>query len=293
MNKTLRSMALIGMIGALTMSFTGCGSSDSATNTADKNGTEKTTESDAATTTSTVANQPQVVEPGNNLPSQTVAIFLDSLRRGDEAAANSMLTARALSEIQKTDYVIQPLGTREGDFKVGRLGFPYPDQQNVALVESQWREPATKTEPEFTMDIVCEVHQEANGWRIAGMAVSVVGENEPPLVVDFEDGPRLQELLKMANGQGPSVQTSTQNLQQVGQPGLQQLGQPGLQQTGLPQLGQQPAQQPFGQQQQPMAQQPTQQGFQPDAGLNSLPPLPQLPSNGTQIAVPPGKNVLR
>ena len=147
---------------------------------------------------------PTVSAEQGSAPQQSVAIFLDCLRRGDELTANSMLTTKAREELQKTAYAVQPLGTPEGRFEIGRLGFPYPEK-NVALVECQWREPATATEPELIMDIVCEVYQESEGWRIAGMAVTVQGEDEA-LVIDFEDGARLQEMLDIANGQPPAGQ---------------------------------------------------------------------------------------
>ncbi len=128
---------------------------------------------------------------------QTVAVFLDCLRRGDETTANSMLTSKAREELKKTAWVMQPLGTPEGKFTIGRAGFPYQDQSAV-LIESRWQEPNAPGTPEIVMDIVCELYQEAEGWRIAGMAVNLPGE-EDALVIDFENGQKLQEMLDLAN----------------------------------------------------------------------------------------------
>jgi hypothetical protein len=321
MTKKFQSYALVSLLSASTMTYMGCSSSDSTTQATA--GTAQGSTPNAVQNTNATADsfQPKIVESTDSAPQQTVAVFLDSLRRGDETTANSMLTMLARAEVQKTEYAIQPLGTPEGEFKIGRLGFPYQDQ-TVALVESQWREPATKTDPELTMDIVCEVHQEGTAWRIAGMAVTVAGESEP-LVIDFEDGQRLQQQLRFANGQStqpvqptavPGQQTfSLPNLNQpvqaqVGQPpnqpnfpqpnfqpaGFQQpnFQQPNFQQSGTPQPG---VQQPNFQQpapQQPAPQQPAPQ--QPELNLNNLPPLPSFPSdNGNQTATPPSGNVLR
>jgi len=147
-------------------------------------------------------------------PKQTVAMFLDCLRRGDEATANSMLTTKARAELQKTAWAMQPLGTPEGKYTIGRAGFPYPGE-NVVLVECRWQEPLAADQSELAMDIVCELYEEVQGWRIAGMAVTVTGEEEA-LVIDFEDGAKLQEMLDIANGITPAGDRA-----QVTQPGVQ------------------------------------------------------------------------
>lgn len=305
MNKTYRSFATAALLGASTLSLTvGCGGSK----TPDQASAEKAPaagqqSTQTGTQTGTLADptfQPKVIESTDSAPQQTVAMFLDSLRRGDEATLNSTLTVLARNELKKTAYVIQPLGTPDGQYKIGRLGFPYQDQ-TVALVECQWREPATAKEPELLMDIVCEVHQETDGWKIAGMAVTVAGENEP-LVIDFEDGQRLQQMLDMANGQAPAGQPVSQPNMQPG--GATQAGQiaapgqiPSLQNPQLqnPQMQNQPGQLPpsgaqFGQL--PQLQSPQQPGSVPN--LNAPPQLPNLQQDGgTQTANPPGGNVLR
>jgi hypothetical protein len=296
MNKKFQSFALVGLLSASTITYMGCSSSDSTTQASTGTAQGSTPNAEQNPTGTADSFQPKLVESTDSPQQQTVAVFLDSLRRGDETTANSMLTTLARAEVQKTEYAIQPLGTPEGEFKIGRLAISDQDQ-TVALVESQWREPATKTDPELTMDIVCEVHQEGTVWRIAGMAVIVAGENEP-LVIDFEDGQRLQQQLRIANGQ------STQPAQPAAVPGQQAFTLPTLNQPGQAQVGQQPIQPNFQQTgfqqtgtQQPSLQQPNfqQTGTPPlDLNLNNLPPLPAFPGdNGTQTATPPGGNVLR
>jgi hypothetical protein len=280
----------VGLLGATTTTFTGCGGSKDTPQPTAEN-TPNNTKSPVQPTQTTAGMtdptfKPQVIESTDSAPQQTVAVFLDSLRRGDETTANSMLTTIARAEVLKTDYAIQPPGTPEGEFKIGRLGFPYEDQ-TVALVESQWREPATKTDPELMMDIVCEVHLEGTDWRIAGMALTVAGESEP-LVIDFEDGQRLQQQIRIANGQGTAAQSAAQ-LQQPGQTTTV----PGLPASFSLPNSNQPVPAQFGQQQpQGGVQQSGNQ--QPNLNLNNLPPLPTFPGDsGTQVATPPGGNILR
>lgn len=157
--------------------------------------------------TSTAATQPVVIDGVGTEPAQAVAVFLDSLRRGDETAANAVLTARAHAELQKTNYQIQPIGTPEGKYTIGRVGFPY-DDKSVALVECQWSEPANGNEPPIVMDIVCEVHHEVQGWRIAGLGVKLDG-TEDTLVLDFEDAASLQATIEGVSQPSNTAQVNT------------------------------------------------------------------------------------
>jgi hypothetical protein len=155
-----------------------------------------------------VPNQPLVVDGVGTEPAQAVAVFLDSLRRGDETAANGVLTTRAREELQKTAYQIQPLGTPDGKYEIGRVGYPY-EEKNVALVECKWTEPMPAGQAPLVMDIVCEVHQEAEGWRISGLGVTMA-DTEETLVLDFEDAASLQETLE--GSAQPQQTANTQTL---------------------------------------------------------------------------------
>ncbi|MEZ6137883.1 MAG: hypothetical protein R3C53_23595 [Pirellulaceae bacterium] len=159
--------------------------------------------------TTAAPNVPQVIDGEGTAPAQSVAIFLDSLRRGDERAANAVLTTKAREEMAKTAYVLQPLGTPEGQYTIGRVGFPYAEDKSVALVECNWTEPPVVGEPQLSMDIVCEVHNEANEWRISGIGVTLTG-TEDALVLDFEDAQSLQATIEGATGQAtPPTNTQT------------------------------------------------------------------------------------
>lgn len=204
----------------------GCGSS-SPTSTANQDGSAPQSSGSGETGTAQGAGQSDPFASAK----QSVAVFLDCLRRGDEATANSMLTSKARQELMKTAWVMQPLGTPDGRYTIGRAGYPYPDQK-VVLVESRWQEPTVANQPEMAMDIVSELYEEADGWRIAGIAVTMVGEEEA-LVIDFEDGKQLQQMLDLANGITPSGNASSQTSS-----GDIQASQPN---TSLPPLPQYPS----------------------------------------------------
>ena len=170
--------------------------------------------------------QPVVIDGVGTEPAQAVAVFLDSLRRGDEAAANGVLTTIAREQVQKTNFQIQPPGTPEGKYQIGRVGFPYAEK-NVALVECQWTEPSAQGQAPDVMDIVCEVHQEKDGWRIAGLGFKVAG-SEDTLVLDFENAASLQATLEGATANTQATQTA----QVSGQ-----VAPPALPPTSLPPAG--------------------------------------------------------
>ena len=309
MKKQFRSLLVVTLLGTTTVSvLSGCGG---AGTTPDQASNQPQTVGDGASSSSTpsgTANagavaqdagfQPKIVETTESAAQQVVAVFLDSLRKGDEVTANATLTTIARAEIAKTAYTLRPLGTPEGQFKIGRLGFPYQDQ-NIALVECQWKEPASGTDPEILMDFVFEVHLEQQGWRIAGMAVTEQGESEP-LVIDFEDSARLNELQRMMSGAEGQPTAPQAGSGQIAQPGQMQnpagfstvSGPPSGTQlpSGPTQFGQAPQQPSFGGI--PNGTPGVPSGALP-GGVN-LPPLPNFPSGpDSQLATPPGGNVLR
>ncbi len=157
-------------------------------------------------TGTTAPMQPVVVDGVGTEPAQAVAVFLDSLRRGDEAAANGVLTSLAREQVQKTNFQIQPPGTPDGKYQIGRVGYPYAEK-NVALVECQWSEPGLAGQAPEVMDIVCEVHQEQEGWRIASLGFNLAG-TEDTLVLDFENAQSLQATLESATAPSQPSQTA-------------------------------------------------------------------------------------
>lgn len=191
--------------------FVGCGGTPA--------GSSPTAQQSSAGGEQVASSATVVTEGAETEPAQTVAIFLDSLRKGDEQAANGVLTAIARQELAKTAYNIQPLGTPAGQYQIGRVGFPYPEK-NVALVECTWTEPATDDTPAEVMDIVCEVHQEAEGWRISGIGLTIPG-TEQALVLDFENAASLQSTIDAATGQtSPPTATQIAGDQSAGTPAL-------------------------------------------------------------------------
>ncbi len=284
-------MKRLACSGLLLLAAVGCGGKDTSTTTAEgQNGATPT----AAAQTAVVTNGAST-EPG-----EIVALFLDSLRRGDEKAANGVLTAQAQASLAKTDYTIDPLGTPDGKYTIGRVGFVDGDT-TTGLVECVWSEPNPEAgKPPVEMEIVCEVHKEPQGWRISGMAVKMAG-TEDTFVLDFEDPQSLQQALgggtqtqspaNVAQMPGaPATGTATPGAAApgVGTPGMAMPGQvamPGQPNAGQATTGQAaPAQ--FGQ----VYPQPVMPG-QPAA----VPPtqFPTAEQPAAQIAFPPNPTINR
>ena len=262
----------------LLLAAIGCGGKNSSTETAQGQ----------AGATGGAAPQAVVTNGATTEPGEIVALFLDSLRRGDEKVANGVLTAQAQASLAKTDYTIDPLGTEDGKYTIGRVGFVEGDT-STGLVECVWTEPNPEAgKPPVEMEIVCEVHKEPQGWRISGMAVKMAGTEET-FVLDFEDPQSLQQAL----GGGTQTQSPANVAQTPGQPANGAVGSdlsaPGAVFPATAVQGQpagQTAAQPFTQ---PQGQPAALPAGQPNQ-------FPQFPAEGqapTQIAFPPTPSVNR
>lgn len=128
-----------------------------------------------------------------NSPTDVVGQFLDEVRRGGEdSLAESLLTRTAQSELRRIGQTVQPIGSPDASFQVTRAEM-VPDEPGSALVHSLWVEPnadGTNT----TNQVVWAVEQEGRYWRISGLVIAVA-ENEPPMVLDFENGEMMARLL--------------------------------------------------------------------------------------------------
>lgn len=155
----------------------GCGSGDSA---------QQSSHSGAAAS----ANQASASGPS---PTDIVSQFLDEIRRGgDDSRAQSLLTKRAQSELARIGHTVQPIGSPDARFEVTRSEAA-PGEPNAALVHSLWREP-TESGDLQDYEVVWGVQKEADGWRISGLAVEL-SPNDPPQIIDFEDGELMAQLL--------------------------------------------------------------------------------------------------
>jgi hypothetical protein len=166
---------------------------------------------------SAAVGEPKVVEPsqagatpamaGNVMPpNEVVALFFDSMRRGDEVQTAGLLTTKAREELAKYELVVQPPGSPTATYQVGRVSFLDNDKDS-AYVESILNEPTGNGQETKPWEIVWAMRLEGEGWKIAGFAFEL-SEDQPPMVVDFENGADMKA--KLEGAQQPTTTPPTQ-----------------------------------------------------------------------------------
>lgn len=129
-------------------------------------------------------------------PAEAVAVFLDAVKNGQDEKANSMLTKLALQETAKLNMVVAPPGSDTASFEVGEVEMLSEGDEQGAQVASKWTDVGDDGLP-HTDEIIWMLRKEAEGWRIAGMATTIF-ENEPPLLLDFENPQDMQRKQQLA-----------------------------------------------------------------------------------------------
>lgn len=122
---------------------------------------------------------------GHEAPSiigQVVQDFLEAVRLGNTEAASKLLTPLALQRTRELDLNISPPGSATAKFSVGELEMIDPQR---AIVRSVWTDLDADGKPS-SEKITWALKQTGGHWQISGMAADV-GENQPPVVVDFEN----------------------------------------------------------------------------------------------------------
>ncbi len=129
------------------------------------------------------AKLPSVQVANTAPPDQVVQTFLDAMKHGDIATKANLLTQKAREETARENFEINPQGAAGAQFEVRPAEF-LPENPNGAHVTSVW----TETYPDGTIkyDVVWVLRRQAEGWRIAGMAIELV-PGQPPAFLNFED----------------------------------------------------------------------------------------------------------
>ena len=107
----------------------------------------------------------------SSTPDAAVSAFLQALRDGDDAVALALLTPKAREETAKKYLAVQPPGTPNASFRIGKVEYLSADKTG-AHVNSTWTEQDQQQGPS-SFEIVWALRRQADGWRIAGMAAQV------------------------------------------------------------------------------------------------------------------------
>jgi len=143
-------------------------------------------------------------------PDQAVYDFLEAVRTGNDQKAAEMLSPLARQKTAEKQMVVAPPGSPTAKFTVGKVKYK-PDDNDGAYVSCTWSDVDDQGNTRSD-DIVWGVRHEPEGWRIVGMVLQVL-PNEEPLVLNFEDTDdmiRKQQMLRDREvGQSDQQQSGT------------------------------------------------------------------------------------
>ena len=176
---------------------------------------DKSTENSVATSSSSNAAGKLVSSSGTSNaiipPNEIVAMFADSIRRGDRDTVNKLITEASRLEIQKQGIELDPPGSPDASYKIGEFRFSDGDK-DAGFVESLWIEPEQDGTPPHSTEVVWGVRLENGGWRICGLAIDM-GTDQPAALVNFEDlegavSDKAPSTDKVASDTTPAVETT-------------------------------------------------------------------------------------
>ena len=117
-------------------------------------------------------------------PHTAVTLFLEAMRRGDDAATRAMITPLARREVAKLgDIELAPKGSDTAEFTVGKVEYL---NQTGARVAATWTDFVDGGQRR-TDNVVWMVRwtDEEEAWRVVGFAAE--DASGQPMEVDFED----------------------------------------------------------------------------------------------------------
>lgn len=135
------------------------------------------------TNNATAASQPVKLEG----PAAATAEFLEAVRTGNDKAATAMLSTLARQKNAALNRSVTPPASDTAKFVIGKVDYVGDDGARVACTWSD-------LDPEGQMktdEAVWVLRHEAEGWRIAGLAIQIF-PGESPLVLKFEDPEDMQ-----------------------------------------------------------------------------------------------------
>ena len=144
--------------------------------------------------TTSIATTRGCVNPPANMdgPEGAVCQFLEALRAGEDRRTEAMFTALARKRIQEEKIAVAPRGSDTAKFEIGKVEYLDADGARVACKCADLDADGEKHTDEMTV----MVRKESDGWRIAGMALTVF-DGEPPVLLNFEEPKEVQEKLGM------------------------------------------------------------------------------------------------
>jgi hypothetical protein len=154
-----------------------------------------------------VPRQQPIAVPATATPDQVVTVFLNSLRGGDSATTESLLTNTARQELAKHSLSVDVQSAPNATYQVQPAEIL--QDPTGAHVKSVWTEKFD--DGDETYEIIWALRHQPEGWRLAGMAMELL-PGQPMQFLNFEDP---QDMLKkkdeaIAAMQPPAIETAQQ-----------------------------------------------------------------------------------
>jgi hypothetical protein len=121
---------------------------------------------------------------GTESAKATVVEFLEAIKRGDDAAASSMLTTVARTKTEELGLTVAPPVNPSARYQV-KACESIGDSGELVHVGTVWSD-VDETGQESNENIVWVVRLDPEGWRVVGMAMKVFDDMDP-LLLNFED----------------------------------------------------------------------------------------------------------
>lgn len=115
-------------------------------------------------------------------PAETVAVFLEAVRTGNDEKASRMLSTVAREKTASLNRSVTPPASDTARFSVGKVDWVGQDGARVACT---WTDLDADGQPRSD-EAIWVVRREAEGWRVVGVA-AMIFPDEPPVVLNFED----------------------------------------------------------------------------------------------------------
>jgi hypothetical protein len=199
---------IFGFLLLVGVAFGGCSKKDASAPAVGASG--QPANMAAAANANTLAPQPIAV-PATALPDQVVSVFLNALRSGDSPTTESLLTSRARQELAKHSLSVDVVSAPNATYQVRPAEVLQADP-NGAHVSSVWTEKFD--DGEETYEIVWALRRQAEGWRLAGMAMQLI-PGQAMQFLNFEDPEDMlkkkdEAILAMQQQQLPAAETAQQ-----------------------------------------------------------------------------------
>jgi hypothetical protein len=114
-------------------------------------------------------------------PESVMGDFLEAIRQGNDEKASALLTTLARQKTKEMEMVVAPPGSDTASFKILAVEI----EGDEAQVGTDWTDLDVDGQPR-TDRIVWMLRNEANGWRVHGMATRVFADLAP-IILNFED----------------------------------------------------------------------------------------------------------